>query len=90
MSRVSLSTPLDWAKAHRRELIGWLILVGWVLVLWAMASKYWHALKFFYWIAVFIAAPLIIIMAFKFMWKGEKIQAGTKADAPVDDVEKIV
>ena len=81
---------MDWVKAHRRDILGWVILAAWIGVLWAMASKYWHALRFFYWIAVFIAAPLTIIFLFKFMWKGEKTKAGTKAGAPADDVEKIV
>ncbi len=90
MSRVASNTPMDWVKAHRRDILGWVILAAWIGVLWAMASKYWHALQFFYWIAVFIAAPLTIIFLFNFMWKGEKTKAGTKAGAPADDVEKIV
>ena len=90
---MKLSRFQDWVKRYRKDIAGWAMLVGWVLVLWAMASKYWHALKFFYWIAIFSLVPLVIIFAFKFMWKGETAQAGTKAEvgpAPVDDVDKIV
>ncbi len=81
-------------KTHRRDLIGWAILVGWVLILWAMASKYWHALKFFYWVAVFVLVPLSIILVFKFIWQDEAKQAAGKAateqSSPEELEDKIV
>lgn len=71
----------DWLSEQRRQWrqwVGWLILVCYVAILYAMASVFWHVLKLFLFIGIFMALPLFVTIAFKFLESREKKEQTTE------------
>ena len=51
----------------RIELVRWLILIAYVVILYVVASEFWHIQKFWYWLVLFLLLPFLIMIAFKFL-----------------------
>jgi len=62
------SNWLSQRKGRWREWVGWLILVVYLAVLFWMASVYWHVHKVYIFVGIFLGLPLLIAIAFKFLY----------------------
>jgi len=51
----------------RIELVRWLILIAYVVILYVVASEFWHIQKFWYWLVLFLLLPFLIMIVFKFL-----------------------
>lgn len=70
-----MSNISHWFSGQRqqwREWAGWLILVCYLAILYVMASFFWHVLKLFLFISIFVALPFLVAIAFKFLERRTK------------------
>ena len=57
--------------AYWLEIVQWLIFIAYLGLLYLMASHLWHALKFFHFLAVFVALPLLMFIVLRYLKRYE-------------------
>ena len=70
MKQNNISHWLARQRGRWREWVGWLILLGYVGILYRMASVHWQVLKVFLFIGVFIILSFLMVIAFRFLHSG--------------------
>ena len=65
----------DWLgkqKERWREWLGWLILLCYAAILYWLSSVFWHVLKLFLFVSIFVGLSFVLAIAFKLLNRGEE------------------
>ena len=57
MEETHIQKKLKATGKRQREMLRWLILIAYVVILDVVANHFWHIQKFWYWLVLFLIYP---------------------------------